>query len=49
MYSEAKALKVIELSERIYEIVENRESMTNGDYEEAIEAVIMEAINEEDI
>ena len=48
MNTQERALKVIELSDRIQAIIENRDQMTNGDYQGAIEAVIMTAVQLQD-
>ena len=44
MRTEAQAIKVVQLSDKIENIVNDRDNMPNGDYQGAIEAVIMQAV-----
>lgn len=44
MMSLEDALKVVELSDDIQVIVEERDEFTNGDYQGALEGVILKAI-----
>jgi hypothetical protein len=46
MYTKDEALLMMRLSDRILEIADNRENLTHGEFQSAIDAVIMAAYQE---